>query len=49
MKKLALLLVLAAPLGFAQDWMATSFDHDSHRTGWQLLLTMRKLHPVSIC
>ena len=27
MKKLALLLMLVAPLASAQDWMATSFDH----------------------
>ncbi len=27
MKKLALLLILSAPLASAQDWMATSFDH----------------------
>ena len=37
MKKLTLLLVLAAPLVFAQDWMATSFDHEEVAPGIYLL------------
>ena len=37
MKRLALLLVLAAPLVFAQDWMATSFDHEEVAPGIYLL------------
>ncbi len=37
MKKLALLLALAAPLASAQDWMATSFDHEEVSPGIYLL------------
>jgi cyclase len=37
MKKLALLLVLTAPLAFAQDWMATSFDHTEVSPGIYML------------
>ncbi len=37
MKKLALLLILAAPLASAQDWMATSFDHTEVSPGIYML------------
>ncbi len=37
MKKLAMLLVLTAPLAFAQDWMATSFDHTEVSPGIYML------------
>ncbi len=37
MKKLALLLVLTAPLAFAQDWMATSFNHTEVSPGIYML------------
>jgi len=37
MKKLAFLCVLAAPLASAQDWMATSFDHEEVSPGFYLL------------
>jgi len=37
MRKLALLLVLAAPLASAQDWMATSFDHTEVSPGIYML------------
>lgn len=37
MKKLALLSILAAPLAFAQDWMATSFDHTEVSPGIYML------------
>ena len=37
MKKLALLYVLAAPLASAQDWMATSFEHEEVAPGIYLL------------
>jgi len=37
MKKLALLLALAAPLASAQEWMATSFDHEEVSPGIFLL------------
>ena len=46
MKKLALLLVLAAPLGFAQDWMATSFDHEEVAPGIYLLTGTDSKMPV---
>jgi len=37
MKKLALLLMLMAPLASAQDWMATSFDHTEVTPGIYML------------
>lgn len=37
MKKLALLLILMAPLAFAQDWMATSFEHTEVSPGIYML------------
>jgi len=37
MKKLALLLMLAAPLASAQDWMATSFEHTEVSPGIYML------------
>jgi len=37
MKKLALLLMVVAPLASAQDWMATSFDHTEVSPGIYLL------------
>lgn len=37
MKKLAVLLILAAPLASAQDWMATSFDHTEVSPGIYML------------
>lgn len=37
MKKLAVLLTLAAPLASAQDWMATSFDHTEVSPGIYML------------
>jgi cyclase len=37
MRKLAVLLILAAPLASAQDWMATSFDHTEVSPGIYLL------------
>jgi hypothetical protein len=37
MKKLALILVLMAPLASAQDWMATSFDHTEVTPGIYML------------
>lgn len=37
MKKLALLLILMAPLAFAQDWMATSFEHTEVAPGIYML------------
>ena len=46
MKKLALILVLMAPLASAQDWMATSFEHTEVAPGIYLLTGVDSKMPV---